>query len=401
MGWVLFIVVYLFAACFESVAVRAPAPGLVHKDARNLPNSRIYKLDLLIIACNRPSVSRALNKIEEYRPLDSQLGFRVTISQDCNGDTPTKQAIQPFLNNHTFYMAHPYSNHKNPPYDKDGVVVKKKHLFGYYFLSTHFKWALDRVFGFSDEAPVSGRVPDALILLEDDLEIAPDFFEYFTATLPLLLKDPTLMCVSAWNDNGISGLVDPKRHDLLYRSDFFPGLGWMLTRDFWQELRLKWPIAYWDDWLREPENRLDRSCIRPELSRTYTFGKDGVSKGEFWKTYLSKMVLNDQYYHFTKFDLSYLEPAEFFKLFTEEVYQNATLVTKPEQVQANHPQAYRFEVESKKQWETLCKALGPMSERKAGVPRAGYHGIVSIMYKGSRVYLAPKLPFKGYTNLYP
>lgn len=31
---------------------------------------------------------------------------------------------------------------------------------------------------------------------------APDFFEYFAATVPLLDRDETLMAVSAWNDNG-------------------------------------------------------------------------------------------------------------------------------------------------------------------------------------------------------
>lgn len=31
---------------------------------------------------------------------------------------------------------------------------------------------------------------------------APDFFEYFSATAPLLDSDETLMAVSAWNDNG-------------------------------------------------------------------------------------------------------------------------------------------------------------------------------------------------------
>ena len=32
--------------------------------------------------------------------------------------------------------------------------------------------------------------------------------------------------------------------ELLYRSDFFPGLGWMLLRDVWLELRPNWPVAY-------------------------------------------------------------------------------------------------------------------------------------------------------------
>jgi len=47
--------------------------------------------------------------------------------------------------------------------------------------------------------------------------------------------------VSAWNDNGKAGLVDESAPFLLYRTDFFPGLGWMLTRDLWLELAPKWP----------------------------------------------------------------------------------------------------------------------------------------------------------------
>lgn len=64
----------------------------------------------------------------------------------------------------------------------------------------------------------------------DDLDIAPDFFEYFSATRSLLDADKTLYCVSAWNDNGKTYLIDKKQPELLYRSDFFPGLGWMMTK---------------------------------------------------------------------------------------------------------------------------------------------------------------------------
>lgn len=36
--------------------------------------------------------------------------------------------------------------------------------------------------------------------------------------------------------------------------------------------------SFWDDWIRQPEQRKNRACIRPEVSRTKTFGKKGVSK---------------------------------------------------------------------------------------------------------------------------
>ena len=44
-------------------------------------------------------------------------------------------------------------------------------------------------------------------IISDDLDISPDFFEYFSATYPILHQDDTLWCVSAWNDNGKEGMV--------------------------------------------------------------------------------------------------------------------------------------------------------------------------------------------------
>uniref|UniRef100_A0A0M3JL29 Alpha-1,3-mannosyl-glycoprotein 2-beta-N-acetylglucosaminyltransferase n=1 Tax=Anisakis simplex TaxID=6269 RepID=A0A0M3JL29_ANISI len=41
-----------------------------------------------------------------------------------------------------------------------------------------------------------------------------------------------------------------------------------LTVDLWRELSAKWPLTYWDDWLRRQDVRQGRVCIRPEVSRT-------------------------------------------------------------------------------------------------------------------------------------
>jgi alpha-1,3-mannosyl-glycoprotein beta-1,2-N-acetylglucosaminyltransferase len=66
----------------------------------------------------------------------------------------------------------------------------------------------------------------------------------------------------------------------MHRTDFFPGLGWMMLRSLWLEYRQKWPEAFWDDWIREPAQRKERACLRPEVSRTEVSGQDakaGVS----------------------------------------------------------------------------------------------------------------------------
>jgi len=86
----------------------------------------------------------------------------------------------------------------------------------------HYGWALNQTFNVFNY--------DQVVIVEDDLEVSPDFYEYFSATLPLLKTDSSLWCVSAWNDNGKQGLIDENAADLLYRTDFFPGLGWMITK---------------------------------------------------------------------------------------------------------------------------------------------------------------------------
>ena len=61
----------------------------------------------------------------------------------------------------------------------------------------------------------------------------------------------------------------------------------------WTQLRDKWPANYWDDWMRMSEQRQNRTCIRPEISRSQTFGRIGVSKGQFYDSYLQYIRLND------------------------------------------------------------------------------------------------------------
>jgi hypothetical protein len=129
-----------------------------------------------------------------------------------------------------------------------------------------------------------------LIFLEEDLEIAPDFFSYFAAFAPLLDKDLSLMCVSAWNDHGQRGRA--VNVTALYRTDIFPGLGWMLTSAVGNEFAKDWPNLYWDDHLRQPKVRKGRQCIFPEVSRTHTFGKVGTSGGQFYDQHLASMMLN-------------------------------------------------------------------------------------------------------------
>uniref|UniRef100_A0A8C7XSZ3 Alpha-1,3-mannosyl-glycoprotein 2-beta-N-acetylglucosaminyltransferase n=1 Tax=Oryzias sinensis TaxID=183150 RepID=A0A8C7XSZ3_9TELE len=342
------------------------------RDHKATPSSPEPVIPILVIACDRVTVKRSLDRLIQYRP--SPELHPIIVSQDC-GHAETARVIGSYGAQVT---------HIRQP-DLADIRVRPEHrkFQGYYKIARHYRWALNQVFHTFSQPTV--------VIVEDDLEVAPDFFEYFRALYPILNADPTLWCVSAWNDNGRDALVDPSRPELLYRTDFFPGLGWMLLKEMWDELEPKWPSAFWDDWMRQPEQRRNRSCIRPEISRTITFGRKGVSLGQFFDQYLRYIKLNTEFVPFIKQDLSYLLKEKYDETFITEVY-SATLV-KMEQLQQtgtlSGPGPYRVQYSSRESFKVFARTLGVMDDLKSGVPRTGYRGVVSFLHRGRRVFLAP------------
>jgi len=331
-----------------------------------------------MFACNRVTVSKALEALLSIRK-DKQK-FPIIVSQDC-GHAETAQVIQSY-GDEIQYIQQPDLSHIDVP-------KKEKRFQGYFKIARHYGWALNQVFNVMNYQQV--------IIVEDDLLAAPDFYEYFEATLPILKADKSLWCVSAWNDNGKGGLIDKSTPELLYRTDFFGGLGWMLTKELWSEIGPKWPKSYWDDWMRNPAQRKGRACIRPEIPRTKTFGKVGVSNGLFFDKHLKFIELNTNPVDFVHLDLSYLLKQNYDKN-QVQVLNKSPVVTmldlKNGQVQ--NQESVRVIYHTKDVFKKMARSLGIMDDFKSGVPRMAYKGVVSTMYKGQRVYVAPNVNWKGY-----
>jgi hypothetical protein len=86
----------------------------------------------------------------------------------------------------------------SPPSTKNGAFKN----FGkqpFARIAGHYGWFLQRAFDASHHTHV--------VILEDDLDVADDFLTLFVNAAPQLDADETLMCVSAWNDNGFKALV--------------------------------------------------------------------------------------------------------------------------------------------------------------------------------------------------
>ncbi|KAG2379592.1 hypothetical protein C9374_006709 [Naegleria lovaniensis] len=309
-------------------------------------------------------------------------GFHIYVSQD-GFDEKVKETVDSFGDK----IKKHFQRERN-------VIIPDKvsNVVAYYSIAQHYKFGIDHVF--AEDVNY-----DRIIIMEEDLRVAPDFFEYFTYMSPLLNMDTSLFCISAWNDNGMKGFVkDPAK---FYRSDFFPGLGWMMRRKLWEDdFGPKWPLGFWDDWIREGVNRKGRACVRPEISRTYTFGfKGGASSNQF-ANYLSDIVLNTESVDWNKIDINSLVKSNYDEEFIKEV-KSSTLI-KFNEIGARENEKIRLEYSTSDEYMRIAREVGIMADVKAGVPRGAYLGTVTVRLRSNTLYITtPSFAPQTYTNLPP
>ncbi|VDN05761.1 unnamed protein product, partial [Thelazia callipaeda] len=298
------------------------------------------------------------------RPSSAQ--FPIVISQDGNYPGVTK-VISAFVSEE--------NNIKQIQIPDDLDIGSKN----YFRIAYHYKWAIDKIF--------LDMNYDTMIITEDDLDLADDFFSYFMALKPILLTDKTLWCISAWNDNGGTNITDRKHGEKLYRTDFFPGLGWMLTAELWKELSLNWPKMYWDDWMRRQDVRKERACIRPEVSRTShnnnLAGKG--SSGGLYKKYLASIRLPEKAVDFTKLDLHHLIKSNYDRILKEELSRAFAL-----QVNDFLNGPFIITYKTPREYRRLGKSIGLMLDIRSGMPRTAYYGIVTFISNSHRFYVTPE-----------
>uniref|UniRef100_A0A1B6FTU3 Protein O-linked-mannose beta-1,2-N-acetylglucosaminyltransferase n=1 Tax=Cuerna arida TaxID=1464854 RepID=A0A1B6FTU3_9HEMI len=242
-------------------------PALLTFDPQPIEDSKVSNVPVAIIASNRPHYL--------YRMLRSLLSARGA----------NKEMITVFIDG----------------YFEEPLEVTK--LFGLRGIqhtpigtknariSQHYKASLTATFNIFPTAQYA-------IVLEEDLDVSEDFFSFFSQTVELLEKDPTLYCISAWNDQGYEH--SSSNLSMLYRVETMPGLGWLLKRSLYKgELEPNWPSPEkmwdWDMWMRMAEVRKGRECIVPEVSRTYHFGSSGLNMNSYFQdTYFKTHSFNTQ-----------------------------------------------------------------------------------------------------------
>ncbi|EDV27534.1 uncharacterized protein TRIADDRAFT_21462 [Trichoplax adhaerens] len=231
-----------------------------------------YKLPIAIIAGNRPFyLQRCLESLLRVPNIDRSL---ITIFLDGFVRTPA-------------WIANLYGI-RVIVYPKSTTTSKKSlKLRKFDQIAVHYRRSLGTLWDIYPQK-------SSTIILEEDLVVSPDILDYFSESLPCLKADNSILTISAWNPNGYRS--SSFNTSLLYRSDFFSGMGWILTRKLWNEIAPKWPSCCrgvnWDDWLRLSQQRRGRDTIYPDVSRIYHIGAEGVNNENFHKLHYKNQILN-------------------------------------------------------------------------------------------------------------
>jgi alpha-1,3-mannosyl-glycoprotein beta-1,2-N-acetylglucosaminyltransferase len=350
------------------------------------PVSHAYESPLLLFTCNRANyLAETLDDIFNNMPRPCRFGCPIIVSEDGQKADVRNVILSYKEKFEAEGIPLLHIQHNQATLTSRGSSDPSK--AAYQALAKHYAWALSEVFNGNIHTMLP--IPQRVIILEEDIHTAPDFFSYMEATSKLLDEDSSLFAVSAYNDNGHM-VSDQKR---LLRSDFFPGLGWMMTRSLWKnELESKWPSEYWDDWLREPAQRNGRQVVRPEISRTNHFGSKGGASNNQFGTILERVKLNDQIVDWSKEDLSYLKADAYDKEYGNLIQGSKRVTSLQEAKEAVQDENVWLEYRDYAKFKKLAKKLDIMADEKAMVPRTAYKGVVETrLHSKHLLFLTPPL----------
>ncbi|KAJ1489324.1 GNT-I family-domain-containing protein [Baffinella frigidus] len=310
---------------------------------------------IVVLACQRPEY--LTQTMESLLKLPGVEQYHVIISQDGT-DVAVKALAETLTQKYKFVQ---YVNN-----DMRQNHADKRDQASMHYIADHYKFVFTHVF--ERASPAFKHA----ILIEEDMVLSPDFLALFEATAPVLDADPSLYCVSSWNDNGYVHMeLAPSK---LFRSGFFPGLGWMLRRDLWvDELRGKWPMHSWDHWMRVDAQAKGRDCVVPELSRNHNIGAKGatVSINDFRQRLQSIAFNQDPSTDFG--DLSYLHIQQYEGALRKELAE-ATPALNTQQMITLGGKTYRMGY-VREEWKRIATSLGIYPSQW---PRAAFHRVTRL-----------------------
>lgn len=238
-------------------------------------------------------------------------------------------------------------------------------------IAQNYKCGIDKVFHENKAKKV--------IIVEDDMIFSKDFINYFDKA-SFLLKDPSVWCISSWNDFGYQQYVsDPKR---FFRTQYFPGLGWMISHKRWNEIGPKFADDLWDENMRVDTVSKNRDCIIPEISRNYNIGAEGANMNQHEYDRKLKGIVYYQGEIFDYGSLDYLLKDNYEKMM-KNIGNYGTIIKSINEIKSNGKEVFVMPFQGIHK-NDLLKELGITFDEL----RTHHHQTIIIKYKSNTLMLA-------------
>lgn len=141
----------------------------------------------------------------------------------------------------------------------------------------------------------------------------------------------------------------------------------------------------WDDWLRDPAQRKGRQVIRPEVSRTYHFGRKGGASSDQFGIILQENKLNTEPVRWEDENLLYLEPSTYEKEYEALLMKSVHASSLQEALELCTNRNTRLSYQNYAEFQEFARVLGIMQDEKAMIPRTAYKGIVETRPYGENI----------------
>ncbi|XP_076057879.1 protein O-linked-mannose beta-1,2-N-acetylglucosaminyltransferase 1-like [Oratosquilla oratoria] len=236
---------------------------------------------------------------------------------------------------------------------------------------------------------------DRVVILEDDIVLAPDFLTYFANTSWLLDADPTIYAINAFNTHSLPDLASDE--GALTRSVMCPQYGWMTGRNQAEVLEKEWMWInntlrenwMWDYWFMEWLRLGDYNIVLPEVTRSVHGGTGGSHvTGGTQAEYFNRLRMSTRL-NATLHNAPRLLYRPYFEDFSREIeaatQMNITECPRPF-LPANATKKDSFVSflrSSEGAYETVMDCLGtwPYDRRQV------FHQTLVLNYRGHRLYL--------------
>nr|XP_027221137.1 protein O-linked-mannose beta-1,2-N-acetylglucosaminyltransferase 1-like [Penaeus vannamei] len=257
---------------------------------------------------------------------------------------------------------------------------------------------------------VARTFPDApaVIFLDEDVEVSPDFFSYMSQTLWLLREDPTLYCINGFSATGFEGRAFDKSQ--VIRGSVQVEWGYAVSLDFVREALASWidevNTLFYDFWLYT-NIRKDRECVFPEVSRTRHFGM-GTNTVPYLKEPVIRMPLQREA-PIVLHDVAALKLPSWQQHITQEIKDATVLTGNPcrESFLPSPPTARSYVFYYRLDWTpsgqsdisqyhnaAMCVGLWSLSDQ-------GHHrGVSAVRFSPNSTLYLLGVPYSHYSHLY-